>query len=315
MTKTTPATEARATPDWQYYARQSGVTEPGRFADRVREIPASLPEMRAAARQLVFHYRDGGDYAANGIAPDRITEIDTRYAADMLARIFGMSGLPLTAERSPNQRVLGCCRDFTVLFLAIARTHGVPARARVGFATYFVPGYFIDHVVAEVWDFDQQRWRLVDAELADDHIDPADRTRVDPEDLQPSEFVTGPAGWLACRSGKADPARHVVDPGLDIPATRGWPFVRHNLIHDLAALSRREMVLWDNWGWTEPGAVLDTRQLAVLDELATITSGDPTVAEIDQFYATEGLRVPAEVTSYSPAHETPLQVVVKQVAG
>src|SRR5215467_14996896 len=113
MTKTTPATESSATPDWQYYARQSGVTEPGRFADRVREIPASLPEMRAAARQLVFHYRDGGDYAANGIAPGRITEIDTRYAEDMLARIFELSGRPLTAARVPRERLVGCCRDFT----------------------------------------------------------------------------------------------------------------------------------------------------------------------------------------------------------
>lgn len=294
----------------QFYARQSRVTEPGRFAGRVTEIPGSLTAMRSTARELVFHYRDGGDYAACGIAPDRITEIDTRYAQDMLARIFDLSDLPLTAGRTPSQRTVGCCRDFTVLFLAIARAHGVPARARVGFAAYFEPGWYIDHVVAEVWDAALQRWRVVDAELADDHLDPADRTPVDPENLTERQFVTGPAAWLACRSGRANPARFVVDPGLDVPATRGWPYVRHNLIHDLAALSGREMLLWDNWGWTDLEAGLGPAQLAVLDELAACTSGDPAVAQIEEFAALDGLRVPAYVTSYSPAHETPLLVTV-----
>jgi hypothetical protein len=296
--------------DRAFYAAQSRVTEPGRHADLVHAVPRSLAAMRVAARELVFHYRAGGDYAANGIAPDRVAEIDTRYAEAMLGRITELSDLPLTEHRAPSQRLVGCCRDFTVLFLTIARAHGIPARARVGFATYFDPGWYIDHVVAEVWDTGEQRWRLVDPELADDHVDPADGSRVTAEDLTAGQFVTGPAAWLACRSGRADPARHVVDPSLDIPAIRGWPFVRHNLIHDLAALAKHEMVLWDNWGWTEPDRDLTPEQLAVVDELAAMTSGEPAVAQIEAFYGREGLRVPAQVTSYSPAHQAPLRVTV-----
>jgi transglutaminase-like putative cysteine protease len=293
------------------WAIQSRVTQPGRFADRVREIPATLPAMRAAARQLVFHYRAGGDYAANGIAADRIAEIDSRYAEDMLARIFELSDAPLTEVRAPAQRLVGCCRDFTVLFLSIARAHDVPARARVGFATYFAAGWYIDHVVAEVWDTGQQRWRLMDPELADDHVDPATGARVDPADLTGSQFVTGPAAWLACRSGAADPDRHVVDPGLDIPATRGWPYVRHNLIHDLAALTRHEMVLWDGWGWIEVGGGLTPEQSGVLDQLAAAASADPPAAVLSSFYQRDGLRVPGEVTSYSPAADQPLRVALR----
>ncbi len=55
------------------YATQSRVTDPGRLAERLAEIPAELGQMRAVARQLVFHYRAGGDYAENGIAADRIS--------------------------------------------------------------------------------------------------------------------------------------------------------------------------------------------------------------------------------------------------
>jgi hypothetical protein len=294
--------------DHAFYAGQSRVTEPGKFATRVQAVPGSLSAMRKAARQLVFHYRADGPFAENGIAAERIAEIDTRYAADMLARIFELSDVPLAADRKPCERLVGCCRDFTVFFLAILRAHGVPARARVGFAAYFLPGWYLDHVVAEVWDEVQQRWRLVDAELADDHADPTG-TPLDVEDLTRSQFLTGAAAWQACRDGSADPERFCVSPDLDIPLTRGLRYVRHNLILDLAALTGREMVLWDNWGWSELDE-LSPSQLAVLDDLAAAIIRDAPLAELTSFYERDGLRVPAEITSYSPASEVPLQVAV-----
>ena len=264
--------------------------------------------------RAAFHYRGGGDFAENGIEADRIAEIDTRYAEDMLARLMQLADKPLDKPRQPAERLVGCCRDFTVLFLSIARSHGVPARARVGFATYFEPGWYIDHVVAEVWDPDQRRWRLVDAELSGDFIDPSDGTPIDPEDLPASRFLTGPQAWQACRSGSVDVAKFVVDPALDIPATRGWPYVLHNLVHDLASLAKHEMVLWDNWGLTDAEGEPTSAQLALLDAVAAATcSSDVPVDQIQSFYQREELRVPPVVTSYSPASDMPLQVLVAAV--
>lgn len=293
------------------YAAQSRVTDPGEFADRLSEVPGDLAQMRAAARQLVFHYRAGGDYAENGIAPERIAEIDTRYASDMLARLFQLADQPLTRGRAPGLRIVGCCRDFTVLFLAIARQHGVAARARVGFATYFKPGWFLDHVVAEVWDAGQRRWRLVDPELPDGHIDGSDGALVDPMDLSASQFLTGPRAWRSCRSGTADPQRFVVDPGLDIPATRGWFQIRHNLIHDLASLAMNEMLLWDDWGLGLTEGAPTPDQLTLLDAMAAVTcSGDAPAEAIASFYQRDEFRVPPTVTSFSPARGAPLQVAI-----
>jgi Transglutaminase-like superfamily len=304
-------TNVRRMADNEFWAEQGPVTEPGEFASLAREVPGSVTAMRAAARGLVFHYRADGDFTANGISADRITEIDTRYARDMLGRLVSLADQPLAEPRTPSQRLVGCCRDFTVLFLSIAREHGIPARARVGFATYFHPGRYIDHVVAEIWDAAASRWRLVDPELADDHVSSVDGARVDPEDLTSAQFLTGPAAWLACRSGAADAERFAVDPDLDIPATRGWPYVRHNLIHDLAALTKHEMLLWDNWGWTEMDSEPSPEQLAALDDLAAAAStSDVPLATIKSFYERNGLAVPATVTSYSPAAEVPLQVSV-----
>jgi hypothetical protein len=268
--------------------------------------------MAAAARRLVFHYRAGGDFAENGIDADRIAEIDTRYGEPMLARIFELADRPLTAQRAPRHRIVGCCRDFTVLFLAIARQHGVPARGRVGFATYFVPGWFIDHVIAEVWDEGRRSWRLVDPELADGHLDGSDATVIDPLDIPADRFLTGPQAWRACRAGVLDAQRFVVDPGLQIPATRGWPQVRHNLIHDLASLAKMEMLLWDLWGLNDIEGEPTPAQLGLLDELAAaISSSDTPLDQIRSLYERDEFRVPREVSSYSPAHPAPLRVAVR----
>ena len=297
-------------PAW--YGTQSRVTDPGPFAGLLAAVPPGLAAMQATARQLVFHYRAGGDYAENGIDPGRIAEIDTRYADAMLARLAELAGPPLTAGRPARQRLVGCCRDFTVLFLAIARHQGVPARARVGFAGYFVPGWFVDHVVAEVWDAGQQRWRLVDPELADGHTGGSDPSPVDPLDVPASRFLTGPRAWRACRACEADPERFAVDPDLKVPGTRGWPYLRHNLVHDLAALTKREMLLWDEWGLVGLDAEPSPDQLALLDGLAAATSSPSlTAGQAQELARLDGLRVPPVVTSHSPASSTPVQVTLR----
>ena len=199
-----------------------------------------------------------------------------------------------------------------MLFLAIARHQGVPARARVGFAGYFVPGWFVDHVVAEVWDAGQQRWRLVDPELADGHTGGSDPSPVDPLDVPASRFLTGPRAWRACRACEADPERFAVDPDLKVPGTRGWPYLRHNLVHDLAALTKREMLLWDEWGLADLDAEPSPDQLALLDGLAAATSSPSlTAGQAQELARLDGLRVPPVVTSHSPASSTPVQVTLR----
>jgi hypothetical protein len=111
----------------------------------------------------------------------------------MLQRLFELDGRPLTRARPPRTRLLG-------LYLTFARQLGVPARARVGFAAYFIPGLNVDHEVAEVWDAGQGRWRLVDPELGDDHADPTDGSLVDPQDVPRDRFLVAGSARQACRA-------------------------------------------------------------------------------------------------------------------
>lgn len=291
------------------YLAQSPVTDPGAFASWVAELPGDVASLRRASSQLVFHYWADGEYEANGIPAERAKEVDTRYVDDILAILHERSAAPLSEPREPSERFVGCCRDFTALFVSFARAHGIPARSRVGFSGYFVDGWWLDHVVAEVWDADQNRWRLVEAQVPADFRDAVTGDVLPVTDVPRDRFLTGGVAWRAARTGRLDPERFVVNPSLEEPALRSWPYLAHNLVLDLAALGRREMVLWDEYGLlTGP---LQETDLELLDEVAGVTSDevDPDLAR--SWLHIDKLRVPEEVTSYSP-RSGPRQVTLRE---
>lgn len=279
-----------------YYAEQSPFTGPGEYAERLEGLPADLAGLSEVVRGLVVHYRLGHlfDYE---IPDNRLPEVDSRCAERMLARIVELDDRPLTEERAPEKRLVGCCRDFTVLFLTMARYKGIPTRARVGFASYFEPGFNVDHEIAEVWDAAEERWRLVDPELGA-ALNEASSIDFDTTDVPRDRFLVAGAAWQACRDGRAAPETFLVDPEMDDEYTRGWPQIRHNLVHDLAALGKTEMLLWDVW-------VPDEEEVdhEALDEVAALTqrSGDVFPDLRDVYEKHPGMKAPAVVKSYSPA--------------
>jgi Transglutaminase-like superfamily len=286
-----------------YYAVQSRFTDPGRQADLLDDLPRDVAGLCRVVQGLVVHYRMGHLFDLE-IPEERLPEIDTRYAEPMFARIVELEDGSLAEERPPEKRLVGCCRDFTVLFVAMARHLGIPARARVGFADYFVSGFNVDHEVAEVWDAGERRWRLVDSEIDGPPIG----ARFDPTDVPRGRFIVGGLAWQMCRDGRADPETFLVDPELEIEDTRGWSYLLHNLIHDLAALNKTEMILWDEWGLIGKGP--SEVDLALLDRVATLTlAAGETFPEVRSIYeTTPGLKVTAAVKSYSPAVPEPQEV-------
>lgn len=288
-----------------YYTQQSSFTDPGEYATVWDQVEPTPPAMKAAIQPLLFHYRAHGDYAENGIAPERITEADLRYSGDMLARINEMEPIVPGQQRNPSHRMVGCCRDWALLFVSLARHHGFAARSRVGFANYFADGWWIDHTIAEVWDEREQRWRLVDSELPDG-FKPASGEAFEPIDIPRDRFLPGLDAWRLVRSGEllADP--FVVAPEIEIPELRGIPYLWHNVVQDLAALNRHEMVLWDVWGIDlEP---VNDQGAMLLDMVAA----SKTLAEWQQHFAREEFSVPAQVLSFSPANpESPMEVTLR----
>lgn len=284
-----------------YYRDHSPFTDPGGEAGWVDGVPADLATLHRVAHGLVFHYRANGDLGHHGFGRDRLGEIDLRYADLQLARLRELADGPIDAPRAPTQRILGCCRDSAVLFTSLARQAGLPARVRVGFAGYFEAGWYLDHVVAEVWDAADQRWRLVDPDLDPSHTDPSDGGIVNVLDVPRDRFLVGPSAWQLARDGGADPERFVVAPDLDLPFLRGLPYLAHNLVFDLAALNRVELLLWDRWGLLLDEAGPDEPVQARLDGLAeALNQPDRGLADVRALFEADDVRVPDQVITEAP---------------
>jgi hypothetical protein len=185
----------------------------------------------------------------------------------MLEQILAHDDRPLPALRAPEKRLFGVCGHFTSLLVAMMRAKGIPARERAGFGAYFNPPYFEEHVVCEYWRADQQRWVLLDTQF-----DATWHTHVkidhDTFDVPRDRFLTAGNAWGLCRSKKADPDLF----GIFQANKRGLWFVAAEVIRDIAALNKMEVLVWDVWGaMPKPDTPFDAKLLKYFDELAALT--------------------------------------------
>src|SRR5579863_2853441 len=279
-----------------YYTSQSFITGPGEYANLYTDLPHDIGGLCRVVQGLIIHYR-GGEMFNYTIPDERKVEIDTRYIPKMLARIQELDQRPLTEERPPEQRFVGCCRDFATLFCSMARYRGIPTRTRIGFAAYFDPTFKSDHEIAECWDADEQRWRLIDPEMSPPHIR-ENKITFDVLDVPRDQFMVGGLVWQMYRSGQTDPNLYGVDPDSDV---KGAWFIQNKLIQDLAAQNKKELLLWDGWCLMLKEE-MNGDDLALLDQLARITQGgNDTFDEIRAVYESdERLRIPPVVMNFSP---------------
>ena len=177
-----------------------------------------------------------------GLDAERMMERNTRPAAALLARAFELdAATPIQEPRSDARRVVGTCRHYAVLATAFLRAVGTPARARCGFAAYFVPPKFVDHWIVEYWSDADERWVRIDPEYVHRTTPGGARS----EDLRPGEFLTAGEAWIDVRAGRADPD----DFGVFGTANWGPGEIRGNAMRDLASVAHKiEMLPWDEWG-------------------------------------------------------------------
>ncbi len=281
-----------------YYVTQSRVSDPGGHARRLDAMPADPARLVDAVSGLVLHQLF---VRSLGITPDpdSVDDVDARTMEKILARILARDPAPLDVARPPERRFIGICRDYALLACAVLRHHGTPARARVGFATYFAPGFHDDHWVCEYAS--DGRWRLLDPELS-----PRVRAHFgitfSPADVPRDQFVTAGEAWRRLRRGAIDPATI----GVKSVGLHGAWFVAGNVLKDLAALNKREMLGWDYWGMSRafsgPGATVSESAAARLDAVAAvIAEPEPDWKTLRALYE-EGadLRVPPVVLSHGP---------------
>lgn len=263
-------TDVSRTPD--AWARHSPYSDPGPYAQVLAGLGTDPADVHAAATGLIAHYRA----EATTLDPARLPDVDLRWLAAILAAGLDVSPAPLPG-RPHAHRVAGCCRDHTLLGVGLLRQHGIPARSRIGFARYFVPGFAVDHVVVERWD--EQRWVRADPELdAAFGADPPAGPRFDPADIPAGvdgPFPTAAELWLAHRRDGLDLTAYGVAPHL--PELCGPDFVRGYVLLELAHRRRDELLLWDVWGVELDGPPEDATTVAdeVADLLVRADAGEP----------------------------------------
>jgi hypothetical protein len=276
-----------------YYAKPAALDDGGAHRAFLAGLPSDLGDLSAAVQGMVLHQFWAPAYGEN-LTNERRQETHLRSAQDMLTCLNDRAPLGNEA-RPPAARMVGVCRHFTLLTVAALRAHGIPARARCGFATYFSRGKFEDHWVAECWSEKEARWRLVDAQL-----DPLQRKKLgitfDPMDVPRDRFLVAGSAWQNLRTGEARAEQF----GLSFLKQYGAGFVGNNLVRDLASLNKVELLPWDVWGaMSAPTGAVPPPIASALDEVAGY-SVEPDVyffALQERYRSDPRFTVPATVTN------------------
>lgn len=269
--------------------------EPGPMTDLSGVDPRSLQGLPndafgvcGVSRHLIVHEFLADAYGLGDVS-DRFNELEIRPADEIIATIIGLDPRPLVEPREAEDRMIGNCRQYTVLSSALLRRAGIPARARAGFSGYF-DDTWVDHWVVEQWDSESSAWSRTDSQIDENQLQIFD-IQFDPLRLPDSVFRTGSEAWRSYREGDDPHAYGIQD-------MRGPWFIAGNVIRDLAALNKVEVQAWDTWGVIDELAFgeLSPSQIRLIDQIADTVLADD-LEDIMALYRQDGLAVPGEVTS------------------
>lgn len=262
-----------------YFATQSPITDPGDKSGLYSDVPKTAPEICQVIQGLLLDYRERYKYP---IVNERFLMTNSRYAQAILKNVISLDKSPLTTARPEADRFTASSSDYACLFCSMARHNGIPARKRVGFLAQ-EDGTYLSLDIAEYYD---GGWKQVGVDAA--------------------QFMSAAQAWQACRAGKIAPELFKDE------EHKGLEVVRNNLILDVAAMNKMELLNWDRYGWMmRPFADFSDKAWAILDKAAELLlAGDGALEELHALYeGEEGIQVPRVIkcdTPLVPPHKVEL---------
>jgi hypothetical protein len=221
-------------------AVQTRWSSPRRWASRLDELPATPMLLTDALEEFVIHHAVARALGF-GVPAYAESDRDLRTVAALIRTAICRDPRGLTLHRDLPAYLYVTCRDFALLATSALRYRGVPARLRVGFASYFRRGFWEDHWICEYWT--GARWARLDAQLGR-------RARAgmgihfDVTDVPESNWQSAAALWKGVRNGSVDPSVC----GLSYADIRGSWFIAAAVVRDAAAVAGVEPLPWDYWG-------------------------------------------------------------------
>jgi len=263
-----------------YFSQPGLISDPRACASLFDSLPTSISDLVKLVQGVTIHVFWTERYGFKAPAV-RMDEMQLRSMERRLERTLDLDPRPLTEPRSVDKKLLGNCRDHSLLLVSLLRHQGIPARARCGFGAYFMPDHFEDHWVTEYWNQEQNRWIMVDAQLDELQCDVL-KINFDILDVPRDQFIVGGKAWEMCRSGKQDPVK------FGIFDMNGLGFVRGDLVRDVASLNKIELLPWDCWGVILNEQLDNPDDLVALDHIAALTAGNvPDFEAVRSAYETD----------------------------
>ncbi len=299
----------------EYYALPGSLTDLSDFKDFTDWLSPDPRVIFQVAQGLIIHDMWIERYGIQP-KPEQTRNKCTPSASDILTQAAGLREVSISPviPRSPEERVVACCREFTLLATALFRAKGIPARARCGFATYLAkPGFYEDHWVCEYWNGNAmiaidpqidpfQQSAFQDNANTEADIEPEYKQMLlslDPLDVSNKHFINAGVAWKMMRDDKicsdkfgigANPKEY----GLD--SLYGAWFVRGQLLRDFTALNKVETVpyvvrlevgdKWDAWRLVSAkDDELSKKDWELLDNLAELcVSPDERLGEVRELF-------------------------------
>jgi len=285
-----------------YYTQHGRMSDPGTYVSLYENLPTSISELVKLVQGITIHVFWAERYGLK-IPPDRMDELQLRSVERRLARTIELDPRSFNEPRSIDKKLLGNCRDHSLLLASLLRHQGVPARARCGFGAYFMPNHFEDHWVTEYWNLELSRWIFVDAQLDELQCNVM-KIPFDTLDVPRDQFIVGGKAWQMCRSGEQEPDK------FGIFDMHGLGFVRGNLVRDVASLNKMELLPWDCWGVILNEQLDNPDDLGALDEIAALTAGDVPEFEAvrSQYKSDPRLFMNGELRSYVNGEMTQVHI-------
>lgn len=282
----------------KYYSQADILTDLSDYANFTNWLSPDPRVIFQVAQGLIIHSGWIDRYGVK-VTDRQIIDRCSPSASDILKQAAKLRAVDISPAqpRSPEQKVVGCCREFALFATALFRAKKIPARARCGFALYLAnEGFYEDHWVCEYWD--GKRWVKIDPQIdpfqqsvisdyALNHKPIGDNYKkmllsLDPLNISNNHFMNAGTAWRLYRQDKIDPTRFGKSGDVKIsgyePLFGAW-FIRGQLLRDFAALNKIEAVPflvryehgqdWKNWRLVSAkDADLSDNDLQLLDQVA-----------------------------------------------
>jgi hypothetical protein len=221
-------------------SRHTPCSDPGRYHAGITGLSADPGTIADRLELFVIHH-DIARAIGFGVPAAAEGDRGLRLASTLLAAALARDPRPLTEHRAIGNYLYVTCRDFAMLAVSALRQQGIAARLRVGFASYFKAGHWLDHLVCEYRA--GASWSVLDAQLGPLARE-GFRIGFDIADVPEAGWRSAASVWRAVRAGEIDPAMC----GLPSAGIAGAWWIAGSVIRDANALAGIEALPWDFWG-------------------------------------------------------------------